>query len=93
MIDGSRFRILAIVDDFTRECLALVADTSLPGLRVARMPIMLLNHDGAASPPLQEPENSSFRRSKEWSQSKSTWDSAHRWMKEGAQVTTCRSAT
>jgi transposase InsO family protein len=30
------FRILAIVDDFTRECLALVADTLLPGLRVAR---------------------------------------------------------
>ena len=36
MIDGPRFRILAIVDDFTRECLALVADTSLSGLRVAR---------------------------------------------------------
>ena len=34
--DGRRFRILAIVDDFTRECLALVADTSLPGRRVAR---------------------------------------------------------
>jgi len=34
--DGRRFRILAIVDDFTRECLALVPDTSLPGLRVAR---------------------------------------------------------
>jgi putative transposase len=36
MTDSRRFRILAIVDDFTRECLALVADTSLPGLRVAR---------------------------------------------------------
>ncbi len=34
--DGRRFRVLAIVDDFTRECLALVADTSLSGLRVAR---------------------------------------------------------
>jgi putative transposase len=34
--DGRRFRILAIVDDFTRECLCLVADTSLPGLRGAR---------------------------------------------------------
>ena len=34
--DGRRFRILAIVDDFTRECLALVPDTSLPGLRVGR---------------------------------------------------------
>lgn len=31
---GRRFRILAIVEDFTRECLALVADTSLPGQRV-----------------------------------------------------------
>lgn len=34
--DGRRFRILCIVDDFTRECIGLVADTSLSGLRVAR---------------------------------------------------------
>jgi len=34
--NGRRFRILAVVDDFTRECLALVADTSLSGARVAR---------------------------------------------------------
>jgi putative transposase len=34
--DGRRFRILAVVDDFTRECLALIPDTSLPGARVAR---------------------------------------------------------
>ena len=34
--DGRRFRILCVVDDFTRECLGLVADTSLSGLRVAR---------------------------------------------------------
>jgi putative transposase len=34
--DGRRFGILAVVDDFTRECLALVADTSLPGLQVGR---------------------------------------------------------
>lgn len=34
--DGRRFRVLAVVDDFTRECLALVADTSLSGARVAR---------------------------------------------------------
>jgi putative transposase len=33
--DGRRFRILAIVADFTRECLAPVADTSL-GPRVGR---------------------------------------------------------
>lgn len=34
--DGRRFRVLAIVDDFSRECLARVADTSLSGLRVTR---------------------------------------------------------
>jgi len=34
--DGRRFRILAVVGDFTRECLALVADTSLSGRRVGR---------------------------------------------------------
>ena len=31
---GRRFRILTVVDDFTRECLATVVDTSLPGVRV-----------------------------------------------------------
>jgi putative transposase len=34
--DGRRFRVLAVVDDFTRECLGLVADTSLSGARVVR---------------------------------------------------------
>ena len=34
--DGRRFRARAIVDDRTRENLALVADTSLSGVRVAR---------------------------------------------------------
>jgi putative transposase len=33
---GRRFRILTVVDDCTRECLALVADTSLSGVRVTR---------------------------------------------------------
>lgn len=36
LADGRRFRVLAVVDDFTRECLALVADTSLSGRRVVR---------------------------------------------------------
>ena len=36
LIHGRRFRILTLVDDFTRECLGLVVDTSLTGLRVAR---------------------------------------------------------
>ena len=34
--DGRRFRVLNIVDDYTRECLAAVVDTSLPGMRVVR---------------------------------------------------------
>ena len=36
LTDGRRFRILTVVDDCTRECLALLADTSLSGDRVAR---------------------------------------------------------
>ena len=36
MTDGRRFRILTVIDNCTRECLALVADTSLSGARVAR---------------------------------------------------------
>lgn len=33
---GRRFRILAVIDDCTRECLGLIADTSISGVRVAR---------------------------------------------------------
>ena len=31
-----KFRVLTVVDDFSRECLALVVDNSLSGIRVAR---------------------------------------------------------
>jgi putative transposase len=34
--DSRRFRILTVVDDYSRECLGLVADTSLSGARVVR---------------------------------------------------------
>jgi putative transposase len=34
--NGRRFRVLAVVDDFTRECVGLVVDVSLAGLRVGR---------------------------------------------------------
>jgi putative transposase len=34
--DSRRFRVLTVIDDCTRECIALVADTSLSGKRVAR---------------------------------------------------------
>ena len=33
---GRRFRILCVVDDFSRECVGLIADTSISGARVAR---------------------------------------------------------
>lgn len=33
-VDGRRLRCLNIVDDFTKECLAIEVDTSLPGKRV-----------------------------------------------------------
>jgi putative transposase len=36
LVSGRRFRILTVVDDFTRECLGLVADTSLTAPRVVR---------------------------------------------------------
>jgi transposase-like protein len=36
LVSGRRFRILTVVDDFTRECLGLVADSSLTAPRVVR---------------------------------------------------------
>ena len=36
MADGRRLSVLVIVDDRTRECLALIPDTSICGARVAR---------------------------------------------------------
>jgi putative transposase len=34
---GRTFRVLTIIDEYTRECLAIETDTSLPGLRVIRV--------------------------------------------------------
>jgi len=54
--DGRRLRVLVVVDDFSRECLALVADRSLTGARVAReldriaelrgRPLMIVSDNG-----------------------------------------------
>lgn len=54
--DGRRFRVLTVVDDQTRECLALVVDTSISGHRVAReldaiiarrgQPLMVVSDNG-----------------------------------------------
>jgi putative transposase len=56
LVDSRRFRILAVVDDFTRECLALIVDSSLSGFRVARelerladlrgLPLMIVSDNG-----------------------------------------------
>jgi putative transposase len=55
LADGRRFRALVIVDDFTRECLALVVDTSIFGRRVGVLdaivaargkPLMIVSDNG-----------------------------------------------
>src|SRR5271157_3448834 len=43
---GRRFRILNIVDDVTRECLAAIPDTSISGKRVARELTALIERPG-----------------------------------------------
>jgi putative transposase len=37
LADGRGFRTLNVVDDFTKECVAIEVDRSLPGLRVVRV--------------------------------------------------------
>jgi putative transposase len=56
LADGQRFGVLVVGDDFTRECLLLVIDTSLSGVRVAReldrlaerrgLPLMIVSDNG-----------------------------------------------
>ncbi|ESW70558.1 hypothetical protein X773_28185 [Mesorhizobium sp. LSJC285A00] len=43
---GRRFRVLNIVDDVTRECLAAIPNTSISGPRVARELTGLIAHRG-----------------------------------------------
>jgi putative transposase len=47
-IDGRRLRILVVVDDCTRECLALIADTSISGIR--SLASSIVSSMSAASP-------------------------------------------
>lgn len=56
LVDGRRFRILCVIDDFSRECLTVVVDNSLSGERVAReldriaehrrLPCMIVSDNG-----------------------------------------------
>ena len=49
LIDGRRFRLLNILDDFNRESLAMEVDTSLPCLRVIRVLEKLIAERGHPS--------------------------------------------
>ncbi|WP_087718344.1 MULTISPECIES: IS3 family transposase [Salinicola] len=46
LVCGQRFRVLNIVDDVTRECLAAIPDTSISGRRVARELTALIERRG-----------------------------------------------
>ena len=46
LVDGKRFRLLNIIDDYNRESLAIEVDTSLPALRVIRVLERLLENKG-----------------------------------------------
>ena len=46
LADGRRFRVLTIIDDVTKECLAAVPDTSLSGKRVVREMSALIEQRG-----------------------------------------------
>jgi len=50
MMDGRPFRILTVIDNCTRECLALAADTSLSGARVVRELDAVIRQRGGAGP-------------------------------------------
>ena len=36
LVDGRRFRVLCVIDDFIRECLGTIVDNSITGERVSR---------------------------------------------------------
>ena len=46
LVDGRKFRLLNIIDDFNRESLAIEVDTSLPSLRVMRVLEQLIARRG-----------------------------------------------
>lgn len=46
LVDGRRYRLFNVIDDFNRESLAIEVDTSLPSLRVIRVLERLIDHRG-----------------------------------------------
>ena len=64
LVDGRKLRVLAIVDDYSRECLTLEVDTSLPGARVVAVLERLADLRGLPrSIPWITVQNSRVRRS------------------------------
>jgi putative transposase len=49
LYNGRRFRVLSVLDDFSRQCLALEVDTSLSGERVTRVLDQLIDAHGRPS--------------------------------------------
>lgn len=50
LLDGRWFRVLTVIDQYTRECVLLLADQSLTGEKVARGLKALLQHRPAPNP-------------------------------------------
>jgi putative transposase len=46
LAEGRRFRMLCVLDDFSRECLAAALDTSLGGMRVVRELELMVSQRG-----------------------------------------------
>ena len=46
LVDSRRFRVFCVIDDFTRECLAVVVDNSITGERVSRELDRIAEHRG-----------------------------------------------
>lgn len=46
MASGQRFRVLSVIDDMTKQCLAAIPDTSISGRRVARELTALVQRHG-----------------------------------------------
>jgi putative transposase len=49
LVDGRKFRLLNVIDDFNRESLAVEVDTSMPSLRVTRVLERLIEYRGKPS--------------------------------------------
>jgi putative transposase len=77
-----RFRILAVVDEFSRECLALITDNSISGIRVARELDRIVEMRGR--PCMIVSDNGTELTSRAMLE----WQQEHRVEKDGGSTTT-----